>query len=102
VPAFVSVIAVKRSVKAVVMKLPSRFVVLVVGEIMQFNRKSELKYKNFNSFHWCHFPQCLVRLTLVSVLVLMFLFFFAEFPVVISSLSGFKNVRQEVRRGSDI
>lgn len=51
VPAFVSVIAGKRCVKTVVVKLLSRFVaiVLVVGTIMKFSRKSDLKYKNFNS-----------------------------------------------------
>lgn len=65
--AFVSVIAVKRCVKTVVMKLLSRFVVVVlaVGEIMKFSRKSELKYRNLNSFPCCHFPQCFLRLTLV-------------------------------------
>lgn len=46
-PAFVSVITVKRCVKTVVVSLPSRFVVvLAVGEIMKFSRKSELKYRN--------------------------------------------------------
>lgn len=84
------------------MKLPSRFavVVSVVGEIMKSSRKSELKYKDLSSFHWCHFPQCFLRLTLVSVLVLMV--FFTEFPHVNSTLPGFKNVRQGIRCGSDI
>lgn len=46
-PAFVSVITVKRCVKTVVVSLPSRFVVvLAVGEIMKFSRKSELKYRS--------------------------------------------------------
>lgn len=46
-PAFVSVRTVKRCVKTVVVSLPSRFVVvLAVGEIMKFSRKSELKYRS--------------------------------------------------------
>lgn len=54
VSAFVSVIAVKRCVKTVVVKLPSRFVaiVLVLGVIMKVSRKSDLKCKNVNSSHW--------------------------------------------------
>lgn len=54
VSAFVSVIAVKRCVKTVVVKLPSRFVaiVLVLGVIMKVSRKSDLKCKHFNSSHW--------------------------------------------------
>lgn len=56
--ACVSVRALKRCVKTVVTKLLSRFVVitLIVGEIMEFSRKSELKYSSLNTFSLLPLP----------------------------------------------
>lgn len=73
----------------VVVKLLSGFVV-VVGEIIKFSRKSELKSKKC-SFSLVLLSLYFLRLTLTSVVVLMF--FFTDFSVVITSLPAFGNVR---------